>query len=70
MSTCVAISNQDERVRGTTCSRRFAPLHAKNALLAYVVGVREKRREQGQNEVKRMFIDMKKAHLNACDEEE
>ena len=33
--------------------------------------VREKRREQGHDEVKLMFVDVKKAHLNAkCDEEE
>ena len=33
--------------------------------------MREKRREQGQDEVKLMFIDVKKAHFNAkFDEEE
>ena len=51
-----AISHQDERVRGTACSRRC------------VAGPR-KRREQDQDEVKLMFIDVKKAHFNAtCDE--
>ena len=46
-------------------------LEAKKALLADVAGVREKRREQGQDEVKLMFIDVKKAHFKAkCDEEE
>ena len=40
------------------------PLGAKRVLFAYVAGVREKRREQRQ-EVKPMFINMKKAHLNA-----
>ena len=33
--------------------------------------LREKRREQGQDEVRLMFIDVKKAHYNAnCYEEE
>ena len=43
------------------------PLEAKKALFALfacVAGVREKRREQDQDEVKLMFIDVKKAHLN------
>ena len=47
------------------------PLEATEALFAHVAVVREKRREQGQTEVKLMFIDVKKVHLNAkCDEEE
>ena len=47
------------------------PLEAKKALFAFVTVVREKRRAQGRNEVKLMFIDVKKAHLKAkCDEEE
>ena len=47
------------------------PLEAKKALFAFVAGVREKRRTQGHEEVKLMFVDMKKAHLNAkCEEEE
>ena len=47
------------------------PLDAKKALFAFVAGVREKRRAQGHDEVKLMFVDVKKAHLNAkCDEEE
>ena len=46
-------------------------LEAKKALFAFVAGVREKRRAQGHDEVKLMFVDVKKAHLNAtCDEEE
>ena len=40
-------------------------LKAKRGLFSYVAGVREKRREQGQDEVKLLFIDVKKAHLNA-----
>ena len=35
------------------------PLMAKRALFAYVAGVREKRREQGQDEVKLFFIERK-----------
>ena len=47
------------------------PLEAEKALFAFVAGVREKRRAQGDDEVKLMFVDAKKAHLNAkCDEEE
>ena len=47
------------------------PLEAKKALFAFVAEVREKRRAQGHDEVKLMFVDVKKAHLNAkCDEEE
>ena len=47
------------------------PLEAKKALFAFVTGVREKRRAQGRDEVKLMFIDLKTAHLNAnFDEEE
>ena len=46
-------------------------LKATKALFACVAGVREKRREQGQDEVTLMFIDVKNAHLNAkCDEDE
>ena len=40
------------------------PLEAKRALFAYVSGVREKGREQGQDEVKLTFIDVKKAHFH------
>ena len=44
------------------------PLEAKQALFAYVAGVREKRREHGQDEMKLMFVDVRKAHSNAkCD---
>ena len=47
------------------------PLEAKKALCAYVAGVRDKRREQGQDEVKLTFIDVKEAHPDAkCVEEE
>ena len=47
------------------------PLKAKKALFAFVAGLRETRRGQGLDEVKLMFVDVKKAHLNAkCDEEE
>ena len=43
---------------------------AKKALFAYMAGIRGQRREQGREEVKLMFVDVKKAHLNAkCDEE-
>ena len=47
------------------------PLEAKKALIAFVAGVREKRRAQGHDELKLMFIDVQKANLNAkFDEEE
>ena len=46
------------------------PLEAKKALFAYVPGVREKRRKQGQDEVKLMFIDVKKEDFNAKYDEE
>ena len=47
------------------------PLEAKKSLFAFVAGMREKRRPQGRDGVKLMFIDVKKAHFNAkCDEEE
>ena len=46
------------------------PLEAKKAPFSFVAVVREKKRAQGHEEVKLMFIDLKKAHLNAkCDEE-
>ena len=62
-----AISNQNERGRGMTCS----PLEAKSELFACVAGVREKRREQGQDEEKHMFTDVKQAHFVAkCEQEE
>ena len=35
------------------------PLEAKKALSAFVAGVREKRRAQGHDEVKLMFVDVK-----------
>ena len=35
-------------------------LEAKKALFAFVAGVREKRRAQGHDEVKLMFVDVKK----------
>ena len=45
------------------------PLEAKKSLFLFVAGMREKRRVQGHNEVMLMFVDVKKAHLNAkCDE--
>ena len=44
---------------------------AKRKLFAYVAGVREKRREQGQDEEKHMFTDVKQAHFIAkFDQEE
>ena len=49
----------------------MSPLEAKKALCAYVAEVRDKRREQGQDEVKLTFVDVKEAHPDAkCDEEE
>ena len=52
-------------------SAAMPPLETQKALFAYVAGVREKRREQGQDEVKLVFIALtvKKAHLDAkCEE--
>ena len=47
------------------------PLEAQTALFAFVAGPREKRRQRGLAEMKLVFVDVKKAHLNArCDEEE
>ena len=47
------------------------PLEAKKALFAYVAGVREKRREEGQHEVKFVLIEVNEAHFTEkCDEEE
>ena len=47
------------------------PLEVKKALFALVAGVRGRRKRRKQDEMKLMFIDVKKAHLNAeCDEEE
>ena len=50
--------------------RLFRGYATAGGLFAYVAWVREKRREQGQDEVKLMFTDLKEAHLNTkCDEE-
>ena len=47
------------------------PLEAKKVLFAMVAGERGRRRRRGLKEIKLMFVDVKKAHLNAeCDEEE
>jgi len=47
------------------------PLEVKKGLFALVAGERGRRRRRGMDEMKLMYIDVKKAHLNAkCDEEE
>ena len=47
------------------------PLEAKKVLFRMAAAVRGRRRRSRQPEVKIMFVDVKKAHLNApCDEEE
>ena len=46
------------------------PLFAKSGPLGDVAVVREQRREEGQDEVKLMFINVKKAHCNAKRDEE
>ena len=47
------------------------PLEAKKMLFRVTAGVRGWRKRSGQKEIKLMFIDVRKAHLNArCDEEE
>jgi len=47
------------------------PLEVKKALFALIAGERGRRRRRGMDEMKLMYIDVKKAHLNAkCDEEE
>ena len=55
---------------GRLFSRRCHPLEATKALLPYVQGVCEKRREHGQDEVKLMFIGVKNAHFNSKYDEE
>ena len=46
------------------------PLEAKKLLFRMAAGVRGWRRRRGVAEIKLMFIDVRKAHLNAvCDEE-
>ena len=50
--------------------RGDATAGGKDSAVVYIAGVREKRREQGQDEVKLLFIDVKKAHLNAKGDEE
>ena len=47
------------------------PLEAKKVVFRMIAGVRGRRRSKGDAEVKLMFVDVRKAHLNAmCDEEE
>ena len=47
------------------------PLESKKLMFRMVAGMRGQRRRKGLSEVKLMFIDVRKAHLNAvCDEEE
>ena len=47
------------------------PLEAKKTMFRMTAGVRGWRRKRGADEIKLMFIDVRKAHLNAkCDEEE
>ena len=47
------------------------PLEAKKLLFRMTAKVRGERRRKGLEEEKLMFIDVRKAHLNArCDEEE
>ena len=43
----------------------MAPLEAQKALFADVAEVREKRCDHGQDGAKLVFVDVKKAHLNA-----
>ena len=46
------------------------PLEAKKMMFRMTAGVRGWRRRNNKEEIKLMFIDVKKAHLNAkCDEE-
>ena len=47
------------------------PLEAKKMMFRMVAGGRRRRLQAGKDEIKLMFIDVRKAHLNAvCDEEE
>ena len=47
------------------------PLEAKKMLFRVTAGIRGGRKRSGKKEMKLMFIDVRKAHLNArCDEEE
>ena len=59
---------------GTSAAELFAampPLEAKKILFRMTAATRRRRRRQGKEEEKLMFVDVKKAHLNArCDLEE
>ena len=56
---------------GTRHQAQTKRTEAKEALFAFVAGAREKRRFRGLAEMKLMFVDVKKAHVNArCDEED
>ena len=47
------------------------PLESRKLMFRIVAAVREQRRRKGLEEVKLMFINVRKAHLNArCEEEE
>ena len=66
-----AMSNQSMKAPETTCSRRCHRCKRRRLCSHSLQGVREKRRAQGHDKMKVMFVDVKKAHLNAkCDEEE
>ena len=73
-SSCAGLWHNFKQKREGPRDHLFAampPLEAKKALFAFVAGMREKRRPQGRDGVKLVFIDVKKAHFNAqCDEEE
>ena len=46
------------------------PLESKKLMFRMMAGMRGQRRRKGLEEVKLMFIDVRRAHLNAeCDEE-
>ena len=47
------------------------PLESKKLIFRMVAGMRGQRKKRGLAEMKLMFIDVRKAHLNAvCEEEE
>ena len=71
---CRLVGRDFKGKRGGVRDDLFAsmpPLEAKKILFRVTAGIRGVRKRSGKKEVKLMFIDVRKAHLNArCDEEE
>ena len=71
---CRLVGRDFKGKRGGVRDDLFAsmpPLESKKMMFRVTAGIRGWRRRRGKEEVKLMFIDVRKAHLNAkCDEEE